>query len=720
MKSNAAAVDKQWMGILGDTPPKLEVDFTSTSSSSSGNEPHVSSVLLDASTRTALKILCENEGVSMFTLALGITHQCLRAYSHESYAIGTTNGGEKDNNVLLIPFSKGKEGGKETLKHLNNRWVNDILPLASLPYERFVNMEYGCSVCLAVNIEKDTSTQLPNLNKDESKLDLTIEWMEADSEDGSIKVTFESGIGPWPGLAERFKQIINQIVAGYLVDSKPMSTLTTLLPHEEAQVLEFGTGAKDPIRNVCLHEMFEEQVKKNPDAVALLNNSGTDSMTYGELDRQANELAIELQRLGAKPNTFVGILMGEKSFEMYIAVLGVLKSGAAYVPMDPVLFPPERIKFITEDTNMQALVTVGEHSNLVSGNFTTVLVEEVMARRSHTNPSTLERIVKPSDPAYIIYTSGTTGTPKGVLCNHIGPVNMICYDPVFDQGKPGVDVVGSSFPLIFDPFALVCFGALGKGLSISLDIKCCTILYTTPSAADIYLEDETNDIRALLVGGEACIQGLEKKVSIFRNAYGPTECSIQATQSSTPDNIGGPLPNALCYIVYPDDGSLCPPGVSGELWIGGIGVSLGYQNRPELTDEKFIPNPFASTGKVYKTGDRVKWDKNGDIVFLGRFDHQVKVNGYRIELGEIQAELEKQTGVNGALVLVHNEKLVAFVASGIDNDAENEVSESNIMAALKSEECSLTSYMIPWKILVVNEFPLTLNGKIDRKELLAR
>ena len=154
---------------------------------------------------------------------------------------------------------------------------------------------------------------------------------------------------------------------------------------------------------------------------------------------------------------------------------------------------------------------------------------------------------------------------------------MICYDPVFDQGKPGVDVVGSSFPLIFDPFALVCFGALGKGLSISLDIKCCTMLFTTPSAADIYLEDETNDIRALLVGGEACIQGLEKKVSIFRNAYGPTECSIQATGSSTPDNIGGPLPNAFCYIVHPDDATLCPPGVSGELWIGGIGVSLGYR-----------------------------------------------------------------------------------------------------------------------------------------------
>ena len=185
------------------------------------------------------------------------------------------------------------------------------------------------------------------------------------------------------------------------------------------------------------------------------------------------------------------------------------------------------------------------------------------------------------------------------------------------------------------------------------------------------------------------------------------------------DTIGRPLPNTLCYVVHPDDGTLCPPGVSGELWVGGIGPGIGYHNRPELTAEKFISNPFGP-GRVYKTGDRVKWDEDGELVYLGRFDHQVKVRGYRIELGEIQAELEKQEGVNGALVVVHEEKLVAFVASGVVDSSENDAFSQTLTEALKSEECHLASYMVPWKISVMDEFPLTLNGKIDRKYLISQ
>ena len=196
------------------------------------------------------------------------------------------------------------------------------------------------------------------------------------------------------------------------------------------------------------------------------------------------------------------------------------------------------------------------------------------------------------------------------------------------------------------------FGALGSGLSLSLDMKCCTILMCTPTVADIFLQDESNNIKMLSVGGEACNQSLVSKVSDFFNGYGPTEASMLSTGGKRSDTIGRPLPNTLCYVVHPDDGTLCPPGVSGELWVGGIGVSIGYHNRPELTAEKFITNPFGD-GRVYKTGDRVKWDANGELVFMGRFDHQVKLRGYRIELGEIQAKLEKQDGVNGEIGRAH-------------------------------------------------------------------
>ena len=307
------------------------------------------------------------------------------------------------------------------------------------------------------------------------------------------------------------------------------------------------------------------------------------------------------------------------------------------------------------------------------------------------------------------------------MCNHIGPVNMIAFD-WYINGTPGADVVGCPAPLIFDFWVDGCFGTLGSGLSLSLDLKCCSMLVCTPSVASILLEDESNtDVRLLSVGGEACIHELENKAQIFRNGYGPTECSIFASSSNKASTIGKPLPNVLCYVVHPDDGSLCPPGISGELWIGGVGVSLGYHNRPELTAEKFIANPFSSSGKVYKTGDRVKWNDEGELVYLGRFDHQVKVRGYRIELGEIQAELEKQAGVKGSLVLVHEDKIVAFVVSGGSNSNSAPapaLMEDNLMEALKSGP--LTSYMVPWKIIVVDEFPLTANGKVDRKDLLNR
>jgi hypothetical protein len=222
------------------------------------------------------------------------------------------------------------------------------------------------------------------------------------------------------------------------------------------------------------------------------------------------------------------------------------------------------------------------------------------------------------------------------------------------------------------------------------------------------------------VTGEACLQGLESKVSLFMNSYGPTEISMICTTSATSENIGGPLPNTLCYVVHPDDGTLCPPGVSGELWVGGIGVSKGYHNRPELTAEKFIPNPFSNSGRVYKTGDRVKWNEDGELVFLGRFDDQVKVRGYRIELGEIQAELENLRCVERAVVVVHEENIVAFVASGLDDSLWNDALADTVMTALKSASCRLPSYMVPSLILVLEELPLNQNGKIDRKVLMSQ
>jgi non-ribosomal peptide synthetase component F len=221
-------------------------------------------------------------------------------------------------------------------------------------------------------------------------------------------------------------------------------------------------------------------------------------------------------------------LRGEKTFEMHVAVLGVLKSGAAYVPMDAVLFPPERIKFIAEDTDMKLLVTVGEHFDLVEGGFEKVLVEEAVENTSHDGTH-LERLVEPSDCAYMIYTSGTTGVPKGVVCDHIGPVNMIFHksgENIFSNGTPQVDVVGCAAPIIFDVFVHGYFGSLGNGLALSLDMKCCTMLICTPSVSDIFLQDKTNNIKVMDVGGE-------ENVRHRRRAYQHCAALHIQTQSKT-------------------------------------------------------------------------------------------------------------------------------------------------------------------------------------------
>ncbi len=461
--------------MLGDTPPRVEVDFASPASY------HDSSIILDNTTRAALEKYCRREKVSLFSLALGVMHKALRAYSHEAFAIGTAYDARPSSfrdtvgmfvNTVLVPFAKGKEGSKETLKQLHDRWTNSILPLATVPFDMVSAEGYGCNLYLAFNVgiiddmddagaPRPRMQPLPNFQGQDgngnesltSKFDLTIGWEDSSSGDGSITISFESGIGPWPGIKERFQHIINQILAtnGTCSPSSSLSCLSSvdnLLPQEREQALTLAAGPKDPIISCCLHELVEKQAQTRPNAVALMSKCGTEMMTYAELDAKAHRLAVELQQRGAQPNTYVGILMGEKTFEMYVAVLGVLKAGAAYVPMDAVLFPPERIKFIAEDTDMKVLVTVGEHVGLVEGGFDKVLVEEVVMNVSYDEVR-LERLVKPTDCAYMIYTSGTTGTPKGVACHHIGPVNMIFYESgvdMFSKGVPEEDVVGCAAP----------------------------------------------------------------------------------------------------------------------------------------------------------------------------------------------------------------------------------------------------------------------------------
>ena len=483
----------------------------------------------------------------------------------------------------------------------------------------------------------------------QSKFDLSVDWSEKEIGGGLI-VSFESGIGQWRHLENRFMQVITHFLGGI---NPPSAVLNT----EIEQVLAWGRGECNPLREACLHELFKDQADVNTTAIALIDKEGSMRMSYSELERKSDIVAWRLQCLGVKPDMFVGLLI-DKSFGMIVGMIGILKSGGVYVPIDPT-FPEERMKFIAQDSCFDVLVTQRKYEDLgmVKGTESLVYyIDEYIVPFDEEedkigNEMKVIRTVKPSNLAYMIYTSGTTGSPKGVKCSHQGSANMLSLELLMKNGCIGSNAVGLCHNIIFNGSVDTIFSTLGSGLTLSLDMKKCTMLDCTPSRASLHLEDPTNNIHTLIVIGEACQKGLESKCKNYINRYGPTDCSITCTSSKTSETIGRPLPNVLCYVVNVDDGSLCPPGVSGELWIGGVGVSQGYHNRQELISKKFVSNPFESNGNIYKSGDRVKWNNQGEFVYLGRFDFQVKIRGYRIELGEIESSLESQESVSGAIVL---------------------------------------------------------------------
>jgi len=747
----AAALTK-WGGIMKDTPERFDCDVISSRSVSDidASAYNVQKLLINVDMVGKLKKFCKQRKVSMFSFALHALRCTLRGYGGNGFAIGVTYDLRKKQfletigmfaNTTLFPVYKGDE---EKVEDVHRRWVHEILPVAHVPYDELTRLGYGCNVMLVFNADFDVEDFIEggdenkilydesfSLNMSESKFDLGVQFIpSAEENNKGIEIWFESGVGEWPLIEERYQLVMEKLLEG---ESSPQA----LLESEMKQVMKWSLGDEIPVRNQCLHELFEEQASNYPNAIAMYDKEGTLSMTYAELDARSDMLAVELQSLGVKPETLVGLLL-EKSFSIIVCIMGILKAGGAYVPIDP-SSPEDRVKYVVDDAGLDILITKSEYMRkdvrkvLCVDSKGRPIESETFVNGSSEVPldalgrsklkAKVKRAVKPSNLAYMIYTSGSTGKPKGVLCEHLGAVNIIAHpmERYIEIGVVGVDVVGMSLNMIFDASISTVFCTLGAGLALSMDTKKCTMLHCTPSMAPIYLNDESNKIQSLSVGGEACTVGLENSCDHFRNSYGPTECSIIATAGSSSTSIGKPHPNVQCYIVHQEDGQLCPPGVSGELWIGGIGISRGYHNRAELTDEMFVPNPFDLklqsdvTGKVYKTGDRVKWSDGGELIYLGRFDHQVKIRGYRIELGEVESALELQADVTGAIAMAYKQKLIAFVQH--DKQSSDNVDERSLKSVLK-DNTTLPHYMIPWKIVTMDEFPLTSNGKVDRDILM--
>lgn len=495
------------------------------------------------------------------------------------------------------------------------------------------------------------------------------------------------------------------------------------------------------VPGVCMQQLFEAQAARTPDQLALVG--GEQSFTYGELNKRANQLAHGLQKAGVGPEIPVGVCL-ERSAEMIIALLGILKAGGAYVPLDP-HYPAERLNFMLTDSRVPLLITergVVERLPNLPAHVVCLDDWQQFAEERAANPVSA---VTPENLAYIIYTSGSTGRPKGVEVMHRTVVHL--FQSTREQlGFRNGDVHTVVHSSAFDFSVWEIWGSLLQGgvlIVVALEtaqapseflaLLCrerVTVLSQTPSAlrALLVARSQAKDdwsVRLIVCGGDALDNELAGELAQLEipvwNFYGPTEstvwtsCNLISQTEVCATSIGRPLADIQVFLLDEYLQSV-PIGVPGELFIGGDGLARGYFNRPELTAERFIPNPFSARpgSRLYRTGDRARYRENGKLEFLGRLDHQIKLRGFRVELGEIENALNQHWAVAQAVVLLredrqHDQRLVAYVVSEGERPGSSE-----LRSFLQS---SLPEYMVPSAFVMLEALPLTANKKVDRRAL---
>jgi amino acid adenylation domain-containing protein/non-ribosomal peptide synthase protein (TIGR01720 family) len=484
----------------------------------------------------------------------------------------------------------------------------------------------------------------------------------------------------------------------------------------------------------CIHRLFEQQVEQTPEQIAL--EFGNERVSYRELNERANRLARYLREQRVKPEVVVGLCL-ERSVEMVVAVLGVLKAGGAYLPLDP-NYPLERLSFMLQETAVPLLLTQERLLDQLPGHWGEILCldTEWAERESEYAGQNLASEVRPENLAYMIYTSGSTGRPKGVSVTHHGLKNL-AHVQQRAFGLRQADRVMQFASLSFDAsvseiFVTLCAGAtlclpalVGEAWVTEMERHVINLVTVPPSLLAVTDPRQVGQLRCLIVAGEACSRKVaaawSEKVERFVNAYGPSEATVCATINEDvrleleegdgrEPSIGRVIDHTELYIVD-EQTQPVPVGVVGELYISGAGLARGYWRRPELTAEKFVPHPFSEQvgARMYRTGDLARYRADGRVEFLGRSDQQVKLHGFRIELGEIEAVLRKQHGVQDAVVIVRDERLVSYVVR-----TGEAISMSEWRSRLSEQ---MPEYMIPAVVVELRELPLTSNGKVDRKAL---
>lgn len=622
------------------------------------------------------------------------------------------------------------------------------------------------------------SDAVRSLNQGRSDEGLNFELIESDSGSAKFDLTLTLAETPdgivggleynldlfEPVTIERMVVHYQTLIENALADLEcPVSQLGLLSQTEQQRLLvDWNASALPTPTEFCAHQLFETHARRNPDQIALdfedLNLS-VSRLTYAELNQRADQLArfLRILREEQPEGDFLVGISTERSPEMMVAILGVMKAGGAYVPLDPA-YPEERLAYMLADAGILALLT---QERLLDRLPLKDFVQQVICLdrdwpliqdppHSHSSNLSPQTSLTPDNLAYMIYTSGSTGRPKGTMLRHRGLSNLVGAQKIAFGITEHSRVLQFS-PFSFDASVWETFMALGNGatlvlarqetLASSTDLlallkkQAVTTVTLPPSVLGLPSAEDVSRqalpaLQTVISAGEACTPEIVAAWSAgrdFFNAYGPTETTVCASMyRSTGDEmtqppIGKPIANHHLYILDRNNQPV-PVGVPGELHVSGVGLAVGYRNQPELTAEKFIPNPFGKldnwSDRLYKTGDLARYREDGNIDFLGRIDQQVKVRGFRIELGEIEATLNRYPSIHEAVVLAQGQdlsdkRLAAFI---VPEAGDTAISVTDLRSYLRK---SLPEYMLPSGFMVLEKFPLSPSGKVDRKALAA-
>lgn len=753
-----------WKEQLADAPALLELPTDRPRPPVSTYRGSMRPFALSKDLTEALKTLSRQKGVTLYTtLAAAFKTLLYRYTGQDDLLIGTASAGRNRpelqalmgyflNTLVLRTDLSGNPPFRELLRRVRaviaaavaheevpfEYLVKELQPERDLSSHPLFQILLTLEPPLASVSSGWTLTQM-DVTVGSSKFDLSLEL--DDRPEGLIgrfeynsdlfnATTIERMVGHWQTL-------LTSIVAN---PALRLTELPILTAAERNQLLGTwnNTRAAYP-DDRCLHQLIEEQVARTPEAIAIVSQNR--QLTYSELNARANRLAHHLRQLGVGPESLVGLCM-ERSLEMVVGLLGILKAGGAYVPLDPT-YPVERLAFMLEDSRTEVLLTQ-DHlaARLPTGTTRIVCLDsnpEFLAEQREEN---LSLSSTPEQLAYVIYTSGSTGRPKGVQIPHRALINLLTSI----RQQPGLtaeDTLLAVTTLSFDIAGLEIFlpllvgarlvmasrevAADGAALAEMLAQTRATAMQATPVTWRLLLETgwRGDPHLKILCGGEALPLDLARqllpKCASLWNMYGPTETTIwsscaQITTGDETISIGRPIANTQMYVLDPEQ-RLAPIGTPGELYIGGAGLARGYLHRPELTAERFIRHPFerGTETRLYRTGDLARYRADGTLEILGRLDYQVKVRGFRIELGEIEATLEHHPAVRQALVMVREDtpgaqRLVAYVIP----EAPHTPTTQELLQALAQH---LPAYMLPSAFVLLETLPLTLNGKVDRKEL---